>query len=128
MIRIAVAATLLMSLALSECGTAVAQQAQPSTVPNTRCGGILCDLYYRDVPADAPVPSSMTAFNPLPCHDFVCGMFGGRTPDQPPAEQIAQALEPAAAPAEPMKRKKHVARAKATEVKADDAMAVSAAK
>ena len=73
---------------------AFAQQAGPQEAP--RCGGLFCDIYYSQLPAGAPVPSpGQPGSIFLPCHDFVCGMFGGRTPDQP----VAVATEPA--PVEP---------------------------
>ena len=134
MMRFVTAAALLAPLAFAVGGSAVAQQALPPAAATTaRCGGVLCDLYYRDVPAGAPVPSTMTALTPLPCHDFVCGMFGGRTPDQPPAEQVATSPEPAAEPLKPAKKRKHaakarVAQAKAAETTGDPATATSAAK
>ena len=121
MIRFALAAVLLVPPGLAVCGTAAAQQAQPAATTTNRCGGVLCDLYYRDVPPGAPSPTA------LPCHDFVCGMFGGRTPDAPPAEQMAQAPEPAAQPAKPARKKKHIAKAKA-DVQADAAPSMPAAK
>ena len=120
MIRFVTSAAVLATLAFALCGSAAAQQSQaqvqPVAAPTARCGGLLCDLYYRDVPADAPVPASMTAFKTLPCHDFVCGMFGGRTSDQPVAEQVAVAPEPAVEPMKPAKKRKHVAKARVAKV------------
>ena len=123
MIRAIRAAAFLASLSfVAVCSsTAGAQQAGPAAATNARCGGVLCDLYYRDVPEGAPIPPSMTAMTALPCHDFVCGMFGGRTPDQPRAEQVSAMPEPAAEPVKSFKRKKHIAKAKVAKAKTDPA-------
>ena len=89
-------------------GLASAQQAAPGAAPPARCTGLFCDMYYASVPAGQP------AEPPLPCHDFVCGMFGGRTPDHPAVQQAAVSPEPVAEPvkaAHKVKRKKHVAKA-----------------
>lgn len=107
---------LLASLAVAALvGPALAQDAASPPVvppPAARCTGLFCDLYYGSRPVGQPVEGA------LPCHDFVCGMFGGRTVDALPAQaQQAQAAPEAAS--EPVKgagkakRKKHKAMAAA---------------
>ncbi len=102
----------------------LAQQLSASSQEAPRCGGLFCDLYYsRNPPAPAGMPASAPAPGQsgsifLPCHDFVCGMFGGRTPDQP----VAVATEPVPTSTEPegkpKNKRKHVAKANAKAVKA----------
>lgn len=81
------------------------QPAVAVAPPVARCTGLLCDAYYAGKPLPAPgqpdVPSPMS----LPCRDFICAAFGGRTPEPPPAVADA-APEPLAAPVKPSKRKR----------------------
>lgn len=102
------------ALVLAASVPGLAQQAAPAAAQQTgRCGGLFCDMYYSSRAAQPPGTPEPAPGQPgsifLPCHDFVCGMFGGRTPDQPVA--IA---EPAPPPAEPAakpktKRARHAA-------------------
>lgn len=79
------------------------QPPQTAPAPSTRCGGVLCDLYYSGKPVPAPGQPDIPDPTHLPCHDFLCAAFGGRTADPaPPAVQAAP--EPVA---EPVKTAKH---------------------
>ena len=67
-----------------------------------RCTGVLCDLYYSGKPVPAAGQPDIPDPTHLPCHDFLCAAFGGRTPDPAPV-----AAEPVAAPTpEPTKSAK----------------------
>ena len=92
---------------------AMAQQP-PAPVASTRCGGLLCDLYYAGKPAPAANQPDVPDPTHLPCHDFLCSAFGGRTPEAPVpvAEPIA---EPAPLPTKTA-RHKHKAVAKTDRV------------
>ena len=86
-----------------------AQTPPAEPVATGRCTGVFCDLYYSGKPAPAPpLPGQPALPEPpdpthLPCHDFLCAAFGGRTPDAPPP-----AIEPVVTP-EPIKtaKRKH---------------------
>lgn len=101
---------------------ALAQQAPAAPTPaaSSRCTGIFCDIYYAGRPEPAPGQPDIPSPTSLPCHDFVCGMFGGRTPDAPPppvAQQAAAEAMSAEAPAKPAhhaRKKKHIAMAEKT--------------
>ena len=111
--RIAVFAAVIVSGGFA--ASALAQQGSSNPQVASRCGGLFCDLYYAHNPpgqasagqassGQAPgQPAGQSSSIFLPCHDFVCGMFGGRTPDQP----VAVATEPEPAPAEPAPKAKH---------------------
>ncbi len=100
----AAAALIAFGLTGSLASSSFAQDAaKPAFTPH--CTGLICDAYYAGIPAGEPSPSS------LPCRDFICGFFGGRTPEQPvaAAEPVPAAPEPKAAPVKV--KKKRVARA-----------------
>ena len=87
---------LALALASALATPAMAQQPPAPTpaVAPTRCGGLLCDVYYAGKPQPAPgQPDIATPFDSLPCHDFLCRMFGGRAEVAPPVQQAA--VEPA---------------------------------
>ena len=106
------------------------------------CGGLFCDMgvighkvpidangqTIPDTPATHAMIEARTPPDPthLPCHDFVCGMFGHRDDDAPPAPTPVVAVAPAPdeAPAKPVQKahRKHVAKAAAA-APAADAMA-----
>lgn len=101
MIRCSHRLVIIAALTALSIGPAFAQGAPAPTEPAApsvpaRCTGLLCDLYYAGKPANDPTPPSTA----LPCHDFLCGMFGGRTPDRPAPQQAVATPEPVAA-AEP---------------------------
>ena len=82
-------------------GPALAEEPVPAT---TRCGGVLCDLYYANKPAPAPGQPDVPDPTRLPCRDFICGMFGGRTVEAPPP--LEQPVVAGMAP-EPAKKTAH---------------------
>lgn len=111
------------------------------------CGGLLCDMgmvghkvpvgadgqSVPDTPATHAMIVAATPPDPthLPCHDFVCGMFGHRDDDAPaPAPIAAVAPAPEEAPAKPAHkaRRKHVAKAAAAAEPAAAPAADAAAK
>lgn len=105
---------------LLQAGASAQQPPPAAPAATTRCGGLFCDLYYAGKPTPAPGQPEVPSPTSLPCRDFVCAAFGGRTPEAP-----APVAEPAAAPApEPTKAAKHkkarksVASAEATPVTA----------
>lgn len=78
-------------------GLALASPAMAQST--TRCGGLLCDVYYGVRPAGAPDADA------LPCNDFVCRVFGHK---EQPVVAVAAPLEPAATPvAMPKVKRKH---------------------
>ena len=99
-----------LSIAAAVClflqtGTCALAQHAPAAAPVTtaRCGGLFCDMYYAGKPAPAPGQPDVPSPTALPCRDFLCAAFGGRTPEA--AQPVA---EPVAAPApEPVKAAKH---------------------
>jgi hypothetical protein len=101
--RVASAAIILLFASGAHAQDAAAPSAGPAASPAARCTGVLCELYYANKPVGQPDPTA------LPCHDFVCGMFGGRTPDAPVAQPVSAPV-PAAAPAEPPRKAKRAAR------------------
>ena len=119
---------ILAPLTVAMAGPALAQNIPAGQ----SCGGLLCDMGMigHKVPVGAdgqPVPDTpqthamIEAATPpdpthLPCHDFVCGMFGHRDDQAPPAPVVAAvAPAPEEAPAKPMHKahRKHVAKAAA---------------
>lgn len=81
----------LSSIVIASLVASSAWAQQPPAVAAGRCTGVLCDLYYSGKPAPAPgVPEAPDPTH-LPCHDFLCAAFGGRTQDTPPpvAEPVA---------------------------------------
>ena len=93
-----------------------AQQASAGAWEAARCGGLFCAMYYAQLPAGEPVPApGQPGSIFLPCHDFVCGMFGGRTAEQ----SVAVAAEPT--PVEPAAKpkRKHAVKRAAKESAAD---------
>lgn len=118
---------ILAPLAAALGGPALAQ-----TIPaGQSCGGLLCDMGVvghkvpvgtdgqpiPDTPATHAIIEAATPPDPthLPCHDFVCGMFGHRDPDMPAPAPVMASVAPAPeamAPAKPT-RKAHRRLAKA---------------
>lgn len=97
--------------------TALAQQPPAAAaVASTRCGGLFCDMYYAGKPAPAPGQPDVPSPTSLPCRDFICAAFGGRTPEAPPPVAEQAAPEPAA---EPVKPTKHKRKARKTVASAD---------
>ena len=95
---------------------AVFAQQPPAAAPvaTGRCTGVLCDLYYANKPAPAPDQPDVPDPTHLPCHDFLCAAFGGRTADAPsPAAQ-----QPAP---EPVRTAKHKRKARRAIASADSA-------
>ena len=107
--------------------TAPALAQQPAApAASTRCGGVLCDLYYASKPAPAPgQPDTVPDPTHLPCHDFLCAAFGGRTADAAPPAEPQTTPAPAAEPVKTARRKskahKKVAAVQTTTDKADPA-------
>ena len=104
-------------LLLAQAGTSAFAQQPPSAAPvaSTRCGGLLCDMYYAGKPAPAPGQPDVPSPTSLPCRDFLCAAFGGRTPEA--AQPVAEA---AAAPApEPVKAAKHKRKARKADASAE---------
>jgi hypothetical protein len=117
---------ILAPLAAGLAGPAMAQNIPAGQ----SCGGLFCDMGVvghkvpvgpdgRNVP-DTPETHEMiqaaTPYDPthLPCHDFVCGMFGHKDEDAPPPAPVAAvAPAPEEAPAKPVHKahRKHVAKA-----------------
>lgn len=112
--------TLAFVLVLS--APALAQQPD-APVASTRCGGVLCDLYYSGKPAPAPgQPDTVPDPTHLPCHDFLCAAFGGRTADAAPPAEPQPAPAPSPEPAKTRhKGKAHKKVATAEAGKADPA-------
>ena len=79
---------------------AVAQQP-PAAAPvaTGRCGGLLCDAYYAGKPLPAPGQPDVPSPTSLPCRDFLCAAFGGRTPETAPPVAEQAAPEPVVKPA-----------------------------
>lgn len=99
---------------------AVAQQPPPAAVATSRCGGVLCDLYYSGKPVPAPGQPDVPSPTALPCRDFLCAAFGGRT--QEPTPVAAAPMEPPpAAPVKTAKPKRKAHRTAAAETPAADA-------
>ena len=104
------------AFALVLTSSALAQQPAPAApVASTRCGGVLCDLYYSGKPAPAPgQPDTVPDPTHLPCHDFLCAAFGGRTADAAPPPEPATPV-PASETAKPARHKKAHKKVAATE-------------
>lgn len=104
--------TLLVIATVLSGAVAEAQDTAPAG-GTTRCGGLLCDLYYAGKPA--PVPGQPEAPDPtrLPCRDFLCAAFGGRTAEPPPPPPEPAAAVPPA-PAKAAKRRAKPRRTVAT--------------
>ena len=105
-------------LVLQVCTPAFAQQPPAAAPPvTTRCGGLFCDMYYAGRPAPAPGQPDVPSPTSLPCRDFLCAAFGGRTPEAP-----TPVAEPVAAPTpEPAAATKHKRKARKTVASAADA-------
>lgn len=115
---------ILAPLSLGLAAPAFAQQ-----VPSGQsCGGLLCDMgmFGHKVPvnSDGTAPSQAQlataeaqaeASDPhrLPCNDFLCRAFGGKSAAAPPPQAPVTAAELAPEPVKTKKshRKKHVAKA-----------------
>ena len=119
---------------LAPLAAAIAGPALAQNIPaGQSCGGLLCDMGVvghkvpvgvdgqpiPDTPATHAMIEAATPPDPthLPCHDFVCGMFGHRD-DQIPAPMpvVAAAAAPEETATKPMHktRRKHVAKAAAS--------------
>lgn len=115
---------------LAPLAAAIAGPALAQVPAGQSCGGLLCDMGVvghkvpvgpdgRNVP-DTPETHAMiqaaTPYDPtrLPCHDFVCGMFGHKDEDvPPPTPVVAVAPAPEEPQAKPVHKahRKHVAKA-----------------
>ena len=93
-------------------------QAEPAA--STRCGGVLCDLYYANKPTPAPGQPDAPDPTHLPCRDFLCAAFGGRTPEPTPPPVEQSAAEPQA---QPVKTVKHKRKARKSVASADTKVA-----
>ena len=92
-----------------------AQEPPPAPAATARCGGVLCDLYYSGKPAPAPGQPDLPDPTHLPCRDFLCAAFGGRTPEPTPV--AAAPVEPPVAPP-PVKHKRKAHRTAAADTPA----------
>ena len=95
--------------ALACCFAAPALAQQPpaaAPVATGRCGGLLCDAYYAGVPLPAPGQPDVPSPTSLPCRDFICAAFGGRTPEPAPPAVAQAAPEPVAAPVKTARHKR----------------------
>ena len=112
----------ILAFALLLTAPAVAQPAAPAAV-TTRCGGVLCDLYYSGKPVPAAGQPDIPDPTHLPCRDFLCAAFGGRTPEPAPPAMEQADTKPAPAP---VKTAKHKRKARKT-IASDDKPRVEAA-
>lgn len=126
---------------LAPLALAMATPALAQNIPaGQSCGGLFCDMGIvgHKVPVGAdgqPIPDTpqthamIEAATPpdpthLPCHDFVCGMFGHRDAEAPaPAPLPVAEVAPEQTPAKPAHKahRKHIAKVAAAAPSADAA-------
>lgn len=127
--RLSFVAALACGLAAPSAFAQEPPAAAAAPVATGRCTGLFCDMYYANTPAPVVVRSDtgqpvavQEAPDPthLPCRDFICAAFVGRTPDAVPPAAVpvaAPVVEPTKAAKR--KRKTHKAVASAEAAKTD---------